>query len=165
MTNLDFRNQRGETLAQRIARQSQPSGECIAWCGPMHLGYGRIEWNGKLRLVHRLVVELSGREVPDDLDVLHSCDNAWCVNPTHLRVGTHADNMKDRDSRGRLHVRRGRACPQAKLDAVSVECARVLYAATKWPVTRIAKWFGVATNAMWWVLKGKSWAHAGGPLA
>lgn len=49
---------------------------------------------------HRLAVWLTGREV-DELVVLHECDNPSCCNPAHLIVGTHADNEKDKDAKGR----------------------------------------------------------------
>lgn len=66
--NIDARNQRGETLAQRLARQSVSGANgCVLWVGPMHLGYGRIEWNGRLQLTHRLAVEVDGRDVPSSL--------------------------------------------------------------------------------------------------
>ena len=56
--------------------------------------------------VHRLLGR-DGEEahgpIPDGLLVLHSCDNPSCVNPDHLRVGTQAENIQDRDAKGRTH--------------------------------------------------------------
>src|SRR5882762_7058372 len=40
--------------------------------------------------------------IPFGKMILHTCDNAWCINPDHLYVGTHGDNMKDRSVRGRV---------------------------------------------------------------
>ena len=50
---------------------------------------------------------LQGLEVPaytgksDCLEILHECDNKRCVNPHHLKIGTHSENIKDYFSRGR----------------------------------------------------------------
>ena len=56
-----------------------------------------VEVDGKIRPVHRLALERKlGRPITPGLHVLHNCDWPSCVNPEHLREGTHNDNMHDR---------------------------------------------------------------------
>lgn len=74
---------------------------CWLWVGYKHSqGYGRLKINGKMVLAHRVAYALSQGD-PGELDVLHSCDNPACVNPDHLSLGTHQDNMDDMNAKGR----------------------------------------------------------------
>lgn len=85
---------------------------CILWQGATNeCGRGVIRINSALSMVqaHRLAwVYYTQQEIPDTLDVLHTCDTGNCVNKQHLYLGTHQDNMNDRDKRrrscGGLHL-------------------------------------------------------------
>ena len=61
----------------------------------------------KERLAHRIAFILHYRVYPKN-HILHTCDNPPCCNPYHLRDGTHADNMRDRDIRQRSGWHRDR---------------------------------------------------------
>lgn len=65
-------------------------------------GYGRIKGDGEsVMLAHRMSWEVFKGPIPEGLLVLHRCDTRPCVNPDHLFLGTHRDNMLDMISKGR----------------------------------------------------------------
>jgi hypothetical protein len=88
--------------------------ECWPWLGYVSpVGYGRVYVSpGHHDNAHRVSYALEHGD-PGELHVLHSCDNKLCVNPAHLRAGTHRDNMLDVSLRKRTanarktHCKRG----------------------------------------------------------
>lgn len=80
---------------------AQPNG-CHEWTGCINAyGYGIVGIKYKKYLAHRVAWELANGPIPDGLSVCHSCDNPPCVNLEHLWLGTHKENMADRDAKGR----------------------------------------------------------------
>ena len=71
---------------------------------PNGVGHPRIFINEGRRHVstHVLAWELHNAEpVPPGMCVMHTCDNPLCVNPSHLVLGTIADNNADCRAKGR----------------------------------------------------------------
>ncbi|MDX2309344.1 MAG: HNH endonuclease [Hyphomicrobium sp.] len=72
----------------------QSADDCWPWLGPLNAkGYGRFAANGSVEMAHRSSVRLSGRDIPPGFEVDHICRNRRCVNPSHLRVVTHQENL------------------------------------------------------------------------
>lgn len=87
---------------------------CMIWVGSRnHAGYGNFRSSRLPARAHRWsYIEFVGA-VPPGLHVLHRCDNPSCVNPAHLFLGTHADNMADMAAKGRARLSRGKPRPVA----------------------------------------------------
>lgn len=165
-----MRSKRSRSLAERFATKFEvaPSG-CWPWrAGKNRRGYGLIQTGNhskpRASLAHRVAWTLfRGRIVKDC--VLHSCDNPACVNPGHLFLGTHADNMRDMTAKGRhpSHVHpglrpRGSAHPLAKLDESRVSRIRELLSSGV-AVRALARSYGVDRMAIKSIRDHRTWRH------
>lgn len=135
-----------------------PNG-CWEWQGSKSRGYGQIEANGKPYLVHRFSYWLHYGEIPKGkgwhgLCVCHSCDNRFCVNPDHLWLGTHADNMRDAKQKGRFS---GENAGNVKHTFKDVAKIKEMYATGKYSQRKLGKMFGVSHTNIYAITKGKLW--------
>lgn len=75
--------------------------DCWNWLeGTWHNGYGRFKWHYQSWRAHRFALVAVGKLPADSQDrVRHICNNRLCCNPSHLRWGTHTENMADRRAR------------------------------------------------------------------
>ena len=148
------------TTNQRFWKKVRVGGpdECWPWLGGKgHFGHGKFYDGGRRRPAHQVAFELHhGRPVTPGLFVLHDCDNPPCCNPAHLYEGTQADNMRDRDVRGRTG-RGHRMAARPKLTHEQVILIRAAY--VRWKVTQddLAKQFGVSRSAIGKILRREAW--------
>lgn len=81
--------------------KTELNNECMEWQLALNKhGYGLVRHNGKLELAHRVSYLISIGDMCG-AHVLHTCDNPKCVNPSHLFIGNHQDNMIDMRLKGR----------------------------------------------------------------
>lgn len=94
--------------------------ECWTWNAGRHKsGYGGFSIHGVNRFAHRVSYAIAHGSLDPALYVCHTCDNKPCVNPKHLFVGTHQDNVDDMVRKGR--VSHGEAHHTARLTPPEVE--------------------------------------------
>lgn len=139
--------------------------KCWLWTGPLDAsGYGRAYMPGKKTIpAHRVAWLWANGDMPPVPSgqrawvVMHACDNPPCVNPTHLRLGTYADNNWDMSEKGRWGERAlpvGENHQNAKLtDAQVVEIRR----STKSRV-ELAAAYGVSPGTIEYVRR-IGWKH------
>lgn len=127
--------------------------ECWPWLGaPVKDGYGLFYVGpGKRTGAHRFAWSLANDGAdPGDAEILHSCDNPPCCNPTHLSPGTHADNMTDM-------IRRRRPRTLVITDEV-VRKIRELRAANK-KLSEIAATVGTTKQQVSRIARGGRFKH------
>lgn len=151
-----------ETLEDKFWRRFEVAGkdDCWEWQGTKDPhGYGSISKNNRTFYAHRISYEINVGEIPEGIFVLHSCDNPSCVNPKHLFLGTQADNVADRDKKGRQV--RGERVKGSKLTEKKVIRMRDLRKkhGKDMPYRVIGKKFNVSQQSAHDAVNGHSWHH------
>jgi len=145
------------------AKTEKPNGAdgCWLWRGTIakKTGYGTIELPGKTWLAHRLSYHLTKGEIPSRMCVLHKCDVRNCINPAHLFLGTHQDNMDDMVKKGRQRAVRGELKNSAKLKEPEVLEIRSLFTGKRGNQAMLARKYGVTKNAIRALVQRQTWTH------
>lgn len=111
--------------------------------------------NGKHENMARFVFRKYKGEIPKGKEICHTCDNPMCINPEHLWAGTHLENIKDRDAKGRVQHPIGEKNNRAKLNSEQV---REIRKATG-TLASIAKPYNVTLQQVWCIKHRKTWGH------
>lgn len=143
--------------AERFWSKVDRTGRCwlwLAYCGEQ--GYGRFRFKGKMRRAHRVAYMLTFGDLPDELDVLHTCDTPSCVRPSHLTAGTQADNS--RDMRRKRRQAAGERVASAKLTRADVREIRRRHRQGQ-QQKRIARDFHITPANVCVIVNFQSWRH------
>lgn len=154
--------------------------ECWEWKAHTVRGYGVFALTHfKSVRANRFSYELEYGKIPNGMLVCHTCDNPKCVNPKHLFLGTHQDNMTDKVNKGRqakgdkhgakLHPERfqflhAKGAPQGSKNTRThltennvIEIKKLLK--TNISMAAIGKKFGVTRFVIWKIKVGLAWSH------
>ena len=148
-----------KTIQERFENKFTKTDGCWEWNACRNSdGYGRFNVAGITHFAHRISFQLYVGEIQEGLFVCHHCDNPGCVNPAHLFLGTNADNLRDRDNKGRGVYCCGEKNVLAKLTATQVVEIRVAYSegATQ---RNLAKEFGVSQATICHIVRRQHWKN------
>lgn len=140
-----------------VWKRINTSGDCWEWQGRVDTdGYGIHSLGGRNRKAHRLALEsVIGHELPSDRLVCHRCDNPRCCRPSHLYLGSAADNARDRSRAGSITGSRNGFARLTEAQVAEIKW-RLLEGQA---VATIAEAFRVTPGAIYFIRNGVNWKH------
>ena len=149
------------TIWERLENRSipEPNSGCLLWFGSnggsATSQHGIINYKGRHWKVHRLAWIATHGPIPEGMEVCHKCDVPACINPAHLFLGSHDENMADMVAKGRSNAPRGAESGNAKLTESAVLAIRADRRAQK----LIAEDYGVSKSLIWAIKSRQAWRH------
>ena len=148
-----------DRIAARLSLYSipEPNSGCWLWTANYDKGgYGRIKYKGRDIGAHRASWIIYRGSIPPGAFVCHKCDVPECINPDHLYLGNHRENMQDKCTRNRQA--RGEGNGQSKLTS-----EQVLQIKSDPRIHRIiAASYGIHRVTVSKIKRGKKWGHLTG---
>lgn len=117
--------------------------------------FGHIIYrNDGYSLMHRFIYEQCFGKIKEGLVIRHKCDNPSCINPEHLEIGTHRDNVNDKVKRGRSTY--GEKNPKSKLTEDEVREIRNNKILS---VRELSEKYSVTMSAIRQIINYTTWKH------
>lgn len=131
-------------------------------------GYGFINFRSKQMMAHRAAWIVWKGKIPNKLHVLHKCDNALCINPDHLFLGTHQDNMNDMKIKKRQNnqakASKGEKNGSSKLTENDVNDIRLNFSANLKSMKELSFQFKVSQQLIGKIVRREIWTHVIDPV-
>lgn len=138
--------------------EKEPLSGCWLWLGYTNAaGYGIHSRLKKRTYAHRRAWELMRGSISGETMVCHRCDTPACVNPEHLFLGSHSDNMADMRAKGRAFRPAGTLHPQHRLSEQAVRYVRQQYGRNGVSYSMLGRALNVSWEAIRNIVKGRSW--------
>lgn len=152
------------TFFSHVDRSAGPNG-CWLWTGKRNakrMPHGQVKYEGRWTSTHRVAFILMYGKIPRGKCVCHSCDVPYCVNPTHLWLGTSKQNTQDCIRKGRKARTDGERNGASKLSCKKVAEIRNLWSANQgWGYQSVlARMYGVSHNTISNIISGHTWRTA-----
>jgi hypothetical protein len=154
-----------ERLKERFwkkVQRGEGEDDCWVWKSAFtDRGYGAFHIEGKPIRAHRASWLLTYGHIPDNLLVLHRCDNPACVRPSHLFLGTHWDNVHDCEAKGRRGYDRIRGSYSTTAILTEQEVAEIRRRYLEGDITQkeLAELYRVSDTAIWQIVHHRTWKH------
>ncbi|MGH8601325.1 MAG: HNH endonuclease signature motif containing protein [Gammaproteobacteria bacterium] len=130
--------------------------KCWLWLAScFYDGYGSFTYKGRRYGAHRISWMLQNGPIPKGMCVLHRCDVKSCVNPSHLFLGTYADNAIDKVKKNRQA--KGDVNGRAKLTEQQVR--EIRWTSGDQTQRDLGRIYGVSHAVIGYIVNRKNWKH------
>lgn len=132
---------------------------CWPWTGTITTrGYGQFWLEGKNVKAHRIAWMIANfKDISEGMVIRHTCDYKSCCNPSHLLLGTNADNSRDMTDRDRQS--KGSNHGMAKLNETQVVEIKKMLKDVAITYRGIGELFNVAEETIGDISRGQAWRH------
>ena len=148
---LERKNKKGKDIKYIISKKE--CWECSSHKGVKDYPVARIE--GVQMYLNRYSYSKYKGAIPDGFLIRHTCDNPSCINPEHLILGTHKDNMLDKKERNRCNSPKGIKQSASKLSEIQVVSIRKEEGSYR----ELAKKYNVSFRTIGDIKKRILWKH------
>lgn len=151
-------NESFDHMSTRFWNKVNKTEYCWNWiAGCDKDSYGLFKYYRKTRRASQICMIITHGGIPENLWVLHTCDNPKCVNPEHLYFGTPSQNNYDRENRGRGRCCKGSLNGANKLIEQQVLEIRTLFG--KITGRKIAIKYNITPSSVSLIVNRKVWKH------
>lgn len=136
-------------------------GGCWIWTASRKpMGYGHMRLRNKDYNAHRVSYEIANGPIPAGMSVMHTCDVTCCVNPAHLKLGTHQANMTDcKEKRRHSHGERSNRNKLTEEQVRQIKRDHRFVHRTNNNTKELAEKYGVTAGTIGRIIYRDGWSH------